>query len=160
MEIKDVNDGISKRIADQNKVLEGIIDRLDKSKMSMATILLIVGLIGAIVIPLMWPLIKGFLDKIDFEGMIDKVIDMAGKAWEKIQPMIQPLIDKIWENVKTSVTDMISHPIDYVTDKFKGAWNALVEWKDDIWGWITGKKKEVAKKQEQNEQKAEQKVSA
>jgi hypothetical protein len=54
---------------------------------------------------------------------------------------------------------MLSSPIDYVTQRFKDAWNALVSWKDDIWGWITGKKKEVAKKQDENEKKAEQKVS-
>jgi hypothetical protein len=88
VKVGEVNEGIQKRIADQNKVLDGIIDRLDKSKMSMTTILLIVGLVGAVIIPLVWPLIKGFLDKIDFEGMIDKVVEMAGKAWEKIKPMV------------------------------------------------------------------------
>lgn len=84
------------------------------------------------------------LDKIDFEKYFKKLYDAVGQLWNKIYPFIKPALESIGETIKESFMSLIHSPVDYVVNKFKRLYDAFTEFKDDIWGWVTGKTKETA----------------
>lgn len=90
--------------------------------------------------------------------MINGAISKVTKAidWEKHVTFI---LDAILAAVLKALSDAIINPFDIITKKFMTAYDAMIEWTNDIWAYVQDKLSWTKQKQDENEQKAEQESS-
>lgn len=142
-----------------HKQLDKIYDKLKSSKVSWLTVLAGVCLL---LLPFMWDRIKSFFSsisqKFDLADKINKGIKLLSESidWDG---HISSIVEHIKKAVKAVFASSIENPFSRITEKFTGAYDAMIEWTKDIWAYVKGKLSWTKEKQDENEQKAENAVA-
>ena len=157
--VNDVSESIADMFTKVDKQLSKIHDKLSSNKVSW---LAIVAGLSLVLIPLFWDKIKGFFSslsqKFDLDKMINGAISKVIKTvdWNK---HVSVILGKVLTAVLEALSDAVANPFDMITKKFIIAYEAMIEWTNDIWAYVKDELSWTKQKQDENEQKAEQESS-
>ena len=134
------------------KSLEKIEKTVSKKGISLLGILL---LVSAFLVPLFWDKISGFFKWINETFKISDFISnfISSIDWDK---HISEIGHKIWDSLSAAFHALVDDPLAWVVAKFKKAQEGLTTFITDIWGWLKSKFSWGKKKQEENDKKVEE----